>query len=386
MPRLMKSGGLLRVAGRLPRPIVRMLSKSVAAYCSCEINRMSCPAQLTIFLTEMCGLNCPHCFLGDAENRSADRITAEDIEKLCKKNARCIKRVNLTGGEVFLLPDIKEICFLLDKYLRLENLTIATNALIADKVVNLTEEFLKHATTGLSIQISLDGPPEFHDKFRGCPGLFTRAISVAQSIKNNYAGHRNLERVFFSVVLHKQNLPFLDDMVRIIQELDVETEWSFIRSPAESVARVPIHWRSIWALGNDALMLEVREMEGALKVLKEKLWSKKAVSTPSDAVSWVRMQKVIDFYKTSFWAVPCTAGRSDAVITSHADLALCEMTKPVVSLKEFDWDIGICLRKSGASKLPLLWKCSCAHECNINNSLKTDPSALSEIVKMLGRK
>ena len=191
-------------------------------------------------------------------------------------------------------------------------------------------------------------------------------------------------------MLHKQNYPLLDDIIETVKSLGVETEWSFIRSPVKSVRGVPAQYCSKWDVADDGLMLDNNEMESAFSTLKKKFWSKKGEVAPTDAISQVRMRRVIDYYKTSTWNVACCAGASDMVIDASGGFMLCEMTSAVTSLKKFEWDISLCLKNLDKSlnirKLPLSWGCSCAHECNIGNTFRTDAQALTDIVKILKNK
>lgn len=381
MPRFMREGEFLRKLSVCPDWLLKYVGQGAARYALWRINRLICPEQVTIFITETCNLNCPHCFLGDARKRSPRRILLPEIEKLCRKNMDYLRRIVITGGEVFMLPDIKEVCFLLDKCLRLENITIATNAVYDDRVVSFVGDFLRQADTNISIQISLDGPEEFHDAFRGYAGGFRKAVKTANILQKSYRGRRNFERVFFGTVLTKKNLPFLKETINIVKKIGIETEWGYMRSPRLSVSRVPAACQNVSHPEIEELMLDFEDMQKAYEILKKEFWGVKSTVTPSDAISQVRMQRVIEYYRSFRWKVPCIAGRSDAVITADGYLALCEMTRPLASLSEYEWDITLLAREVNLQKLAREWGCSCAHECNIGNTLRTDASGISDILK-----
>lgn len=354
-------------------------------YALFESKRSLCPAQWTIFLTEICNLNCAHCFLGDVSIRARDRLSINDIKELCLKNKKHVKRINLTGGEIFLLPDIKEICFLLAKETRLENLTLTTSGFFPDKVLSLAEEFLAKARTGLSVQISLDGPAWFHDEFRGAKGLFQKTVCLAQELNKKYAAHPNFERAYFCVALNKNNLSVLEETIDLVNNLGVDVEWSFMRSINKSVSRVPEEFRGLWIPRYDELMLTIPEMEESYHILTQRFWKKKTI-TPSDAVSQVRMRRVIEYYKTAFWKMPCVAGKTDVIITPQGQVGICEMTKSLASLKDYAWDLSALAKDMSLGELASRWGCSCAHECNINNALRIDKSGIAEIIRILAGK
>ena len=380
--RFMKSVKLLRMLGAMPDCVINIFAAVCARYSLFKISHYHCPPQLTIFLTEKCNLNCPHCFLGDMPLRPLERLEINDIKELCRKNKKYVRRIILTGGEIFLLPDIEEICFLLDREMLLENLTIATSGVFPEKVFHLAEQFLEKGKTMLSLQISLDGPPQFHDAFRGATGLFQKAVNLAQGLSEKFTDNPHFERVYFCVVLNKKNISLLPETIDCVNNLGIDVEWGFMRSVHKSVSKVPAEFLGLWAPQHDELMLSVTEMEKAYHILKERFWRKKAV-TPSDAISCVRMKRVIEYYKTTSWKTPCVAGRADVVISPQGRVALCEMTRTLASLRDYAWDLCRLVSETHLDVLAREWGCSCAHECNIGNALRIDASGISEILHVL---
>jgi MoaA/NifB/PqqE/SkfB family radical SAM enzyme len=382
----MQSERYLKVLGVLPSWVTRCAARLFAWRTLRSLQTLRCPPQVTVFLTEACNFNCPHCFLGRVGARTPARLSLEEIQAFCRTNRAYLKRVILTGGEIFTLKDLDAIVDVFDGC-PLENITVTTNGFFSQRVLEFAARFMEKGRARLTVQLSLDGPEEYHDSFRSCPGLFRKSVMVAQELRQRYEGHRRFERVYFGVVLTKGNKDLLPRLIRTVKELGVETEWAFMRSPRLSTRGILPERRGEWDPAQEQLMLDVSEMREAYCLLTKEFWGKKPSLTPSDAISIVRMGRIIEFYTSGRWRMPCTAGRSDIVITAQGEVAVCEMTKPVASLKDFGWDLRALVESSGASGLARSWNCACSHECNHNNTLRTDADGLEQIVRVLaGRK
>jgi MoaA/NifB/PqqE/SkfB family radical SAM enzyme len=106
-------------------------------------------------------------------------LTIDDIREFAKKN-NYFKWVELTGGEPFLRGDIVEIAKAFketskDLYL----ITFPTNSLCDRKVVERRiREIMELGIPRIAVTISLDGYRELHDKIRGVPGNYDKAIEI----------------------------------------------------------------------------------------------------------------------------------------------------------------------------------------------------------------
>src|SRR5262249_19579816 len=64
--------------------------------------------------------------------------------------------------------------------------------------------------------------------------------------------------------------------------------------------------------------------------------------------------------------VPCYTGRTEAVIYPTGDFAMCELTKPIGSLRDYDLDVAKIWRSEAANRMrgPIS-KCYCIHGCSL---------------------
>lgn len=140
---------------------------------------------LTILPTISCNLRCPYCF---EENKPAGKMSKETADKLIEfiKAHNTAKNLSICwfGGEPLLGINIME--YLLPKLSKLEGIKltghsiISNGTLISDRVLNLFKDYPLD-----SIQITLDGNQESHDKKRIYPngtGSFNQIISNAKKL------------------------------------------------------------------------------------------------------------------------------------------------------------------------------------------------------------
>ena len=169
-----------------------------------------------IHLSEACNLKCEHCY---QENMTPSPIlTISDIKTLLEQVRELMKakgftklRVNLTGGEPLLVPKFKDYVHVALAYA--DEVMVLTNGTLID---GTWADFFK--TTGVRVQISLDGTRDIHDKIRGA-GSFDKAI---QGIK-----HLTSVGIKVSVActLHSQNFQDIEGIIDAAEESGAHRIW-----------------------------------------------------------------------------------------------------------------------------------------------------------------
>ena len=142
--------------------------------------RATSPTLINFYLTELCNLNCKMCFLKQIKSEKKF-ITMDIIKKVIKELIYLRPRYNLTGGEPFLYPDIKElITYIKSKGLYLN---IVSNGTLIE---NFAEIIVRSGVD--KINISIDGTAGKHDSIRRTPGAFSKTLKGIQAI--NYEKKR----------------------------------------------------------------------------------------------------------------------------------------------------------------------------------------------------
>ncbi len=122
-------------------------------------------------ITRRCNLKCLHCYINAGEPDNNELTTEEAMNLIMQFSELKVPLILFTGGEPLMRGDLLQLAH----YARDEGIRIAlsTNGTLITR-----EVASKLAEVGFSyIGVSLDSiSSEFHDKFRGVEGAFTKAI------------------------------------------------------------------------------------------------------------------------------------------------------------------------------------------------------------------
>src|SRR5437868_8172787 len=139
------------------------------------------PPFLILFINSICNQKCEHCFYWRNLNRKDD-LSKEELFELSRSLGR-IENLNLSGGEPFLRPEFGEICRQFIRQNQVRQIYVPTNGYFTDKTVRQITETLKEKDLEQFVaEISLDGLGEFHNKFRGSPGAFDKAMETYDAL------------------------------------------------------------------------------------------------------------------------------------------------------------------------------------------------------------
>lgn len=168
------------------------------------------PVEAIISVTNRCDARCSMCNIWRLDRD--ELLTAEDYRNLPKS----LKNVNITGGEALLRPDIVEIVHSVYESAGKPRIILATNGFRPEKTVELIETIRKFAPD-LGVAVSLDGIEGHHDRMRGVPRAFSRAVQTLQGL---IAAKVTDLRIGFTATA--QNIEQLPLVHRLAQELGVE--------------------------------------------------------------------------------------------------------------------------------------------------------------------
>jgi MoaA/NifB/PqqE/SkfB family radical SAM enzyme len=170
------------------------------------------PKTFSIVITSRCNLDCDFCVWKkspyprqDIDLRLLDNILAE-----CKREG--YQAVELTGGESCFHPQFKEIVGLIASYGY--QFTLVSNGVLWKQYKFLIEDY-KDNFNGLSI--SLDGPKEIHDRYRG-KGSYDKVITAVNYFKGKV-------RLNLKCALGKHNYTYFMDVIKIALDLGIDLEF-----------------------------------------------------------------------------------------------------------------------------------------------------------------
>lgn len=145
------------------------------------------PYKLLLQTTNDCNSRCESCFIWkinkDDPEKKAQELQLSDFENIFKDMGSHLVWLALSGGEVTMTEDTKEIVRLGKKYCpNLKFVTFTTNGLLPKKALELTQ-VIKDLELDCFVTISLDGNKEVHDKLRGIKGNFEKVMETERLIK-----------------------------------------------------------------------------------------------------------------------------------------------------------------------------------------------------------
>ena len=139
----------------------------------------------------LCNLECTHCFIScSPKNDTIAMMTLSQVkERLKESEALRVKDYYITGGEVFINPEIFEILVAILSYGPLDVLTNGTQ-ITAEKALRLR-----------SIQDASDYPLRFRVSMENFEEVANDAIRGKNAYRKAVAGIRNLAQAGFSPIL-----------------------------------------------------------------------------------------------------------------------------------------------------------------------------------------
>lgn len=176
------------------------------------------PRATHFVVTWRCNLQCGTCGVW-----KRDTSTELDPEQWGRVFAqlRSLDIVKIIGGEPFARDDLGEVVEVVRREVNPFVVQLVTNATMTDEVVRFAE---RHAWPGLHLRISLDGLEEVHDKSRGHPGAFRKAMETMTALSELRGPRRRFgpgSRRWFQIgVNFILNDDSLEDMTPLVERCD----------------------------------------------------------------------------------------------------------------------------------------------------------------------
>ncbi len=277
------------------------------------------PPFLILFVNSTCNQKCEHCFFWRSLNQRDD-LTRDELFAL-SEDLGAVENLNLSGGEPFMRRDLGDIC---RKFIRtngVKQIYVPTNAYWTKKMVAQISETLKEPGLELFVaEFSLDGLGATHDRFRGSPGSFRKAME-------SYEALAELQRSDPRVRIHANS---------VVTEANVEevkrlTTFLFDRCPQMD------HQNLALIRGdrkNPSLRVPDLEQYRELYDYVRRLWAPREQerygSLVEPMLQWAKARTV----ERKMQFVPCRAGALTGVVYANGDVSACELHEPLGNLRQ----------------------------------------------------
>lgn len=362
---------LLTSFSRLPKGVKRVVIKPIMDARYTRALQLQAPKMLMLYVTDNCNLRCKHCFYWKEVDNPRNAHSIEEIEKLTKSLKERLDLLTLTGGEPFIRKDLVDIVRLFVENNKVKRIHIATNGLLPDLTVRKTNEMLAllGSHTRLTMQFSIDGFEDAHDKVRGMKGAFQK---TCETVKKLMEIHDKRLAVSVATVVHRDNFHEMKNFKDFINhELGVPMKINVLRKPTSVRGVAPEFMEAF----------DIREDDGYEPPSEEQLRELALLLDDGTIASRIEKKKIehsitILYHKKK--AVNCLAGIRDATIFSNGDVSICEPTTPFANLKEFDYNFDQLWHSPAAKerKEKIIGKCFCLNSCNLLNAMQFDTETL----------
>jgi MoaA/NifB/PqqE/SkfB family radical SAM enzyme len=334
-----------------------------------------------LFVTSRCNAFCQTCFYHAELNQPGD-LTFAQIEKL-SQTMPVITDLWLSGGEPTLRRDLSDIINLFVSNNGVDRIIIPTNGLIKSRVYEVVDRALENNPgIDLYLNIALDGYGETHDRIRGVPGNWEKALECIQSLyplKEKYTDRFRLNVNTVVCVENYTEIEMLSEFMWANYRLDGQY-FNIVRGETlvgEQIKQVPpevlpamyAHVSKLTKRYGDRMFADDD---------RSKRFVKNAVY--AGAITTHYRTQHANFLEPTAWPFPCTAGETAVVIDYNGDVRACELREKFATLADFDYDFGaLWAANERRAELALIdggKACWCTHVCFIHDSMRHSRRAL----------
>jgi MoaA/NifB/PqqE/SkfB family radical SAM enzyme len=328
-----------------------------------------------LFVTSRCNAFCQTCFYHEELNNPGD-MTLEQIEKV-SKTMPSITDLWLSGGEPTLRRDVSDIIDMFVRNNGVKRIIIPTNGLIKSRVSDIVDRALcNNPNIDLYLNIALDGYGKTHDRIRGVPGNWQKALDCIESLYPMKKKYTDRFRLNVNTVVCAENyteIEMLSEFMWANYQLDGQY-FNIIRGETlvgEQIKQVP----------PEVLPAMYAHVSKLTKRYGDRMFadddaSKRFVKNAAyvGAITTHYRVQHANFERPTPWPFPCTAGETTAVIDYNGDVRACELREKFATLADFDYDFGALWSASErANELTQIdggKACWCTHVCFIHDSMR----------------
>jgi MoaA/NifB/PqqE/SkfB family radical SAM enzyme len=328
------------------------------------------PPFLVLFINSICNMKCDHCFYWRSLNQKND-LTKDEIFALSRSLGQ-IENLNLSGGEPFIRKEFAEICRQFIQHNGVREIYVPSNGYFTDKTIKALENVLEEKDLRMFVvEISLDGMPAFHDKFRVTKNAFKKAMETYDALAELQKRDPRLRIHCISTAT--------DVNMDEIKEL---TTFLYDRCPQMDHHNLAIIRGD---RKNPTLQGPSLQQYKDLYEYIRRLWAPREDGRYGAIVEPLLQYTKVKTVEEKRQVVPCRAGRLSCVVYANGDVSLCEIHKPIGNLREKTfWEIwsspeANALRASIDRK-----ECYCTTEVFMWSSIAYQPTHLVKI--MMGSK
>jgi radical SAM protein with 4Fe4S-binding SPASM domain len=339
------------------------------------------PLHLTFFVTRRCDARCDFCFSRGRAAPAGPELTLAEIARLAPSVGPLLW-LSYSGGEPTLRPDLHEITRVFARHCRPVVVLLSTNGLDPRRTAAAAAGLLDAAPRStVVVKLSLDGPPELHDRLRGVPGAHARVLESLGLLRELAAREPRLQ-VGINTVLCAANEATADAVFAEVSRLEgVDTHTlSLVRGTIPDPALGSVDPARYLAAAESLALALRRGSQPRYRFFGARLKAAQDV---------LQRRLIAETLRRQGRVIPCHAGRLNIVLDERGELYPCEeFALRLGNVRDHDLDVGATMRSAqGRAVLEAIarGRCWCTHECfmmtNILFNLRTYPALLLEYLR-----
>lgn len=332
-----------------------------------------------LFVTGRCNSKCAMCFYANDMAKKEPDLSFEQIRRI-SDSAGNFNRLWLSGGEPTLREDLPDIVEMFYRKNHITDVNMPTNGLKPDVVIEWIKRIRNNCPDlNFIISLSLDGFGDVHDRQRGVPGNFYKAVETLKKIDENFRDDPKIIKNV-STVITKFNIEQINDLMR----------WVYGRFHLSS--------HIIEAARGDTREEGVKILtEAKLRVIQDEAspyycgYADRFVENMSGITKNIARHGYLGTYRNFYniraknidhptpWGMDCTAGETTLVIDYDGRFRSCELREPIGKVQDYDCDVRKILSSEAMIKeIEMLGhgykaNCWCTHGCWIMSSMVFSP-------------
>jgi radical SAM protein with 4Fe4S-binding SPASM domain len=327
-------------------PRLSSLAHVGASVLRAHAQRLTWPLKINLCLTYWCQYRCKTCNIW--QRKPVDELSTDELLKFVSKASRT-SWLDVTGGEIFLRPDVGEILLaIVRQWKRLAMLHFPTNGFLTDRIVSVTRQVAAERAVPIIVTVSLDGDEPLNDEIRGIKGGYRRQIDTFNALRR-IAG----VRAVLGVTLSRYNVGRLS---RIFDACREDCPGLSIEDFHVNLAQTSSHY-----YGNHTGSSVRGSRQGVREDLRWYVNARGRAKSPEAFVENRYLKLLDSFLATGTTPVPCHALRSSCFIDPWGTVFPCiTFDHPIGRLRETDMDLApIWTGTTAAEAAGRIWKGQC---------------------------
>ncbi len=289
------------------------------------VRRPRAPTRLVIDLTRRCNLRCEMCHTWKVD--PAHEMSPDEVRAALRQMPDLLW-LDLTGGEIFLRADADALFeATLDAAPALKVLHFPTNGWFTRRVVAVCEAVrARRPELALIVTVSIDGPPDVHDRIRGREGSFRRALETYRAL----CAVPGVD-VYLGTTVTPSNRAHLDALEAVLR--------------AELPGFHPRRWHWNWLQVSQHFFANAHLADGTLPpeapgaLVRDHLRRRGAPTSMVELMELMFLVNLDAYRRGERAGIPCQALRSAAFISPEGRVYPCHVwDRPIGDLRERSLD------------------------------------------------